>query len=30
MKTAFDSKPGTVLKIDGELFFVSKYEYHRA
>ncbi|MDD5769362.1 MAG: elongation factor P [Candidatus Gracilibacteria bacterium] len=30
MKTAFESKPGTVLKIDGELFFVSKYEYHRA
>lgn len=30
MKTAFESKPGTVLKIDWELFFVSKYEYHRA
>lgn len=29
MKTAFDSKPGTVLKLDGELMFVSKYEYHR-
>lgn len=30
MKTAFESKPGTVLKIDGELYFVSKWEYHRA
>jgi len=30
MKTAFESKPGTVLKIDGELMFVTKYEYHRA
>lgn len=30
MKTAFEAKPGTVLKIDGELFFVSKWEYHRA
>lgn len=30
MKTAFESKPGTVLKIDWELMFVSKYEYHRA
>lgn len=30
MKTAFESKPGTVLKIDGDLMFVSKYEYHRA
>ena len=30
MKTAFDSKPGTILKIDWELMFVSKYEYHRA
>lgn len=30
MKTAFDSKPGTVLKIDNELMFVSKWEYHRA
>lgn len=30
MKTAFDSKPGTVLKIDNDLFFVSKWEYHRA
>lgn len=30
MKTAFESKPGTVLKINDELFFVSKYEYHRA
>lgn len=30
MKTAFESKPGTVLKIDNELYFVSKWEYHRA
>lgn len=30
MKTAFESKPGTVLRIDSELFFVSKWEYHRA
>lgn len=30
MKTAFEAKPGTVLKIDNELFFVSKWEYHRA
>ncbi|MGE4444074.1 MAG: elongation factor P [Candidatus Altimarinota bacterium] len=30
MKTAFEAKPGTVLKIDAELFFVSKWEYHRA
>lgn len=30
MKTAFESKPGTVLKIDDQLMFVSKWEYHRA
>ncbi len=30
MKTAFESKPGTVLRIDSELYFVSKWEYHRA
>lgn len=30
MKTAFEAKPGTVLKIDDTLFFVSKWEYHRA
>ena len=30
MKTAFEAKPGTVLKIDNALFFVSKWEYHRA
>jgi len=30
MKTAFESKPGTVLKIDNQLMFVSKWEYHRA
>jgi len=30
MKTAFESKPGTVLRIDDELYFVSKWEYHRA
>lgn len=29
MKTAFESKPGTVLKIDNGLFLVLKYEYHR-
>lgn len=30
MKTAFEAKPGTVLKIDNELFFVSKWDFHRA
>ena len=29
MKTAFESKPWTVLKLDWDLMFVSKYEYHR-
>ncbi len=30
MKTAFDAKPGTVLDIDWDLFFVNKWEFHRA
>lgn len=29
MKTAFESKPGTVLKLEWSLFLVVKYEYHR-
>nr|MDD3720493.1 elongation factor P [Candidatus Gracilibacteria bacterium] len=30
MKTAMDAKPGTVLDIDGDLYFVNKWEFHRA
>lgn len=29
MKTAFQCKLGTVVKLDGKLFIVVKYEYHR-
>ena len=29
MKTAFECKLGTVVKIDGKLCIVTKYEYHR-
>lgn len=30
MKTAMDAKPGTVLDIDWDLYFVNKWEFHRA
>ncbi len=29
MKTALEAKPGTVIDMDGELYFVSKWESHR-
>lgn len=29
MKTAFDTKPGCVVDIDGDLYFVSRWESHR-
>lgn len=29
MKTAFQSKMGTILRIDGDLYIVTKYEYRR-
>ncbi|MDD3145427.1 MAG: hypothetical protein PHV23_04930 [Candidatus Gracilibacteria bacterium] len=29
MKTAFDTKPGSVVDVDGDLYFVSRWESHR-